>query len=628
MSKRIFNSLLVFICLLILGQYGLASADTAISVPISAKQAIDNAKNDWNDLKEKKREEQYKKDAAAYVEKMQQYYSQVSTILQKTVEDEAFIETAEKKAAIEVEHASIEKNNAQNQLSQAQSDYNEYSATINNAYVAAKAAKQNAALKMQQCYEREAQIQQEVDAANAAGKEITDDPANYLIDWKSAVLARQHAEQLQETADGLAADLSNYEAAVTSAQQALNVAAAQNNTAEQKLLKLTAAKNTARQNILIYRQNLQTAKKNLEDAIQKQQQLLYNLSHPNNIEIFSQRLNYYSWQDNYGNKGHQLTLPIYYGYMSPRHNYNVGIYTSLVNSSHDSSAGNNSISTSTDTSIELSKSYIHKKLTTKYDMLISLPTGQSSLNTKKLNTRMSDDLVESGQYGEGLKLRPQIELSRYTTDYDKYTIGSSYLWSQSYNQSPDTSDIRPGYEWAKWVRYQHAQDKWQLVSELSHTNYGRSTFGDGYSYHLDNGWEFRNTYNFVLKEGQELLVYCWLEKSGSNNAESTDNNFKPVYYYGTRWTKDLDKNHAFYIHLDGMNTNGNRYAGYKNDQYNEVKSRDKYTLGIGYQIKAAKNKTFDIDLQYFRMMDGASTLGEPPKSYHGINILCSYNLSI
>ncbi len=604
-------------------------ADTAISVPQDAKRSIENAKNDLEILKEKKREIRYKKDAADYVSSMQQAYDKTWVELEEAKENERNAEIDRQNAEMNRQNTEAAKESAQTMLEQVRNDYNQLADTVNAAFRSAEDAQRDAARIFQECYDREAEIQRQVDAANQAGTELDGDPAIYLINWSRAVQAKNGANQLQEQADETAAQLPALEAAVQAAERVVVAADRESNSAKQKAIAAQNSVNLAQENVSISSNNLQTLAKGLQESKIHQSQLLYRLAHPPAIGGFSQSMNYYSWKDSYGNSGNQLSHPLYYGYYSPQNPLHIGVFTSLVSANHDSYNGSGSIFSTTDTSLQLDKTNEKKNFSTKYILQVSLPTGKSTWSNGQLNARMSDDLVELGQYGEGFKLQPGLETSWHTTEADKWTVGTNILWSQAYDQAADIPNdtIHPGYEWEKKVQYQHAQDKWQLVSELIHTNYGRSTFDNGNSYHLGNGWQYRMTYNRTFAPGQDVLFYYWQENSGRNDVETISTHYAPVHYYGTRWSNSLDEKRTIYLHFDAMNTNGNRYAGFENGHYLEVRGRDKYTLGAGYKFKFDQAETVNFDLQYFQMHDGVSTLGDPARSYHGWNMLLSYNRS-
>lgn len=53
-------------------------------------------------------------------------------------------------------------------------------------------------------------------------------------------------------------------------------------------------------------------------------------------------------------------------------------------------------------------------------------------------------------------------------DKDLLTLGTNYSVRGSYDPTSDIDDdkFNPGNEWQKYLRWQHAEEKWQLVGIL------------------------------------------------------------------------------------------------------------------------------------------------------------------
>lgn len=259
-------------------------------------------------------------------------------------------------------------------------------------------------------------------------------------------------------------------------------------------------------------------------------------------------------------------------------------------------------------------------------MKVTVPTGAVGLSRERLNTRMSDDLVPVGQFSEGWKIEPGIQFDYPIGENDVLRVGTSYLWSQSYDPTEDIAndDISPGNEWSKWLQYRHIEEKYQLIATLMHTNYAKTTFADGSSYHLSNELKYQLTYNRKLDEKNDLLLYYWQEQSGNDDSQLATSSSDPVYYYGVSWKNKLDKIHTLSLYFDVMDTDGSRYAGYHNGRYTEVLGRQKYTVGLDYGIKISDKRSLDFAVEYFRMKDGISSDGEAAKKYNGMNFMASY----
>jgi hypothetical protein len=621
MKKKQYKKIVVFVSFFLVIDQSFVLADTALSVPRDAHMSIENAKNDIAKMEEKQKEIQYKKDADNYVNKAQTAYVDAQLGLVK-------IQKKQKDILDKLQKVRVDKVTAQEAWDEAKQTYDQFSDEVNSAYQAANDAYREAATILKDSYAEEAEIQHMVDSANRDGREITGDPANYIVDWSKIPQAQARADYLKAKADQLAQELNHDADAVSFAADCFAVADETYRRVEQEVIASRNEEHVAVGNIEITRQNLQT-------AVDSKKKLLYKLEHPAATQVLSRSTHYYSWTDSQGNKGNELIEPIYYGYDSKQNHYNLGIFTSLGSAEHNTSTGSGTIKSSTDTIINFNKQSEKNVFTTEYLLQMSVPTGKSELGWSQRNARMSDDLVETEQFGTGWQLQPGIQSSWKTTEFDQWSVGTTYLWSQGYDQSSDINndDIAPGYEWAKWLRYQHAEEKWQLVSELINTSYGKTSFGNGNSYDLGSDWKYRLTYNRTLDKNRDLLFYYWRENSGRNDVATIDTHYAPVNYYGTLWSKKLNDRRTLRFSFDAMDTSGDRYAGLESYEdgstaayyYKEVHGRKKYTIGAGYDLKLDKTKTLSIDIQGFHMQDGASTTGDVARDYNGWNVFLSYN---
>ncbi|MDF2876451.1 MAG: hypothetical protein K0R22_3134 [Sporomusa sp.] len=251
---------------------------------------------------------------------------------------------------------------------------------------------------------------------------------------------------------------------------------------------------------------------------------------------------------------------------------------------------------------------------------------------------MNEDLVEVSQFGKGWQFTPGINASWRCSEEDMWTIGTSYVFSRSYDPTSEIPDdvVTPGGEWRRFLRWQHAGQKWQCVGELINTTTGLTKIANGDRYATGDQWEQRLTYNRKLQNNQNVMFYYWHENQNINIVPF-DTSDASAHYFGTMWSKKLDAKRVFRITFDVMKTDGSRYAGIRNyydsngnPQYTsiDVDGRTKYTAGLGYDIKINAKSNFSIDLQKFKMKDGKSTAGQLPTTYKGFNIFMQYNRNI
>jgi len=610
MKKRNIWKSPICICLGIFFAQPHVYADSAISVPRDAKSVIEQALNDLAKTAQEKRGILYKNQAADYVQSAYKYKEEAQSMLDEAVKRRQAAEAAYQDAGAKREAAEAD-------LQEAQASYQESTEEVQAAYDAADQAYQEADALLQASYAEEAKIQQMVDEANRTGREIQGDPADYIVDWAKVPAARARADALRSDADSMQQNLNasgDYLNFMTNAFWQIN---GKWNGAKQDVIYAKKAENDATD-------NKKKAEQNLNKALENQENLLDKLAHPAAMQVYSRGAEFYSWKDSVGNKGQELVLPFYYGYEAPKNQYSYGVYTSVAFADHSAGTAGGSMETLTDTTIHMTKRSQKEKFTTEYLMQLNLPTGKNKLSTSGVNSRMSDDLVGVDSFGKGWQFQPGIQTSWKNGELDKWTVGTSYLYSEAYNQTFNI--LHPGYEWAKWLRYQHAEEKWQLVSEIQHINYGKSTVSNGAAYELSDGWKYRLTYNRSLDEKRNLLLYYWRENGGNNDAGAATSN-GAVNYYGAQWSRKLNAKRTLRFGFDIMSTNASRYAGMDTSEnhYKEVNGRTKYTLDAGYDIRLNDADSLKIDLQLFKMQDGNLKGTTEARNYTGCNLLFSYN---
>lgn len=622
-NKKYFTKVMLLSSLLLLDQ-SIAWADTAISVPKDVRETIENAKSDFNNLEARKiqneREAGYKKDASDWVERAGNSVAQLKSDLQSA---KARLE----RARLEIEQAAVAKEEAQASLNEAKIRQQAMQQQVQDAYDAAAAASQRANALVRASWDREAEIQRLVDS----GAALPGAPEEYIVDWSATVRAQNRAEQLLADARRLDAENAGSDWRLGEKTDKLIAAESRSASAKQELAFAMEAE-------AAYTEALGKAEDNLSRAVSMQGDLLYKLAHPSvySFSAFDTGLNFYSWRSGSGS-GYQMVQP--WQYRFGKDNYSFRLSTAYVMAHNGAAGRDGSINTLTDTKIDLFKRVEHKQYSVDYLFNLTLPTGSASLNAKQRNARMSDDLVELDPYGKGWQMTPGIQMNWQQSETIKWTAGTGYLFGRSYDQTSDIpgDTVSPGYEWRKFLRYQLAEKKRQFVAEIVNTSYGRTTYQNNNSYHLKDGWNYRLTYNKVLDDTKELLFYYWLENAGRNDQGAQNTNNAYTQYFGSAWSKKVNAKDTLKLSFDVMRTNGNRYDGLQsytdalgNPQYYyvEVMGRTKYTFSLGYERKINANDRWSAALQYFKMRDGASTIGDAPKNYNGFIFSLFYHKAL
>lgn len=445
------------------------------------------------------------------------------------------------------------------------------------------------------------------------------------VDWSRAEQAHAQAERMNKLAE--AADRKAEAAARVSDAKTAQAEAAATKQAEANL-----AADDARLDAAVADDDLAQARSYVLQTKQELAKMLYAEAHPADVHTASDAMRYYQWRDSNGNHGYQLLAPLGIGYWQKDFSYSLS--TSYILSRNDTAGG--SVSTVGDTALNLTKRNEKRKFIVDYSLDMNLPTGQTALSWKQRYAMMNEDLLGVSQFGEGWKVTPGIDVGWNIGSEDRWTVGSSYTFKGAYNPAADiaNAEIHPGSEWEKHVRWQHAGQDYQLVGEVIHTTSGSTSVADGSNYDTGARWEYRLTYNRKVAKNQNLMFYYWREDQKGSAVVPSDTSSAVGHYFGTMWSRQINAKRTLRASFDVMKSDGSRYDriynyydASGNPQYTsvDVDGRTKYTLGVGYDLKLSAKSSISLDLQTFRMHDGASTLGEAPKTYKGVNAFLQYN---
>lgn len=485
-------------------------------------------------------------------------------------------------------------------------------------------------LKLEKEIREMEKAQKEAELARARNIPMLETPDTSTFDWSEAEAAHAHAERLNRVATTLDHEAEQAERIADEKTALAEEAASKAAEAKQALLDAQLAVNESKENAL------QTHKYALQTKTELEQ-LIYAQEHPKGVHFFSAGMNYYRGQDDVGNSFYQFVQPLYFGYWQKDFSY--GLSTKHIISQNNAAGARGHVGTLSDTTLTISKRNDKPKFVVDYSISANIPTGKSALSWSERYAMMNEDLVEVSQFGKGWQFTPGIDVSWRIGKEDMWTVGTSYALSGSYDPTSDIPDdnVSPGSEWRRFLRWQHAGQEWKFVGELINTTNGRTQIANGAQYTSGDQWEYRLTYNRKLSQRQNVMFYYWRENQNRNTIVPSDTSNSLVHYFGTMWSKKLDDKRDFRVTFDVMESNGSRYAGVSNyydgngnPQYTsiDVDGRTKYTAGLGYDIKVDVNSKFSIDLQAFKMKDGRSTLGQPPTTYKGFNLLMKYNRSI
>lgn len=469
--------------------------------------------------------------------------------------------------------------------------------------------------------------EQQQRAADAARKAIikTPQPLLQAVDWSRSEAAYARARVLSNIANDMQVKADQAEkTAVIKAEEA--------DVALEKALDINQAVADARLAAADTKDYIINAKAYALQAQQEYDRLVYLETHPLGSHWLTTELKYYRWNAGSGDSGYQLARSVLFGYWQKRVSY--GLFTQYVESTRTSNRMTNKIQGFTDTSLYMLNRNEKDKFIVDFRFNVNMPTGKSSLSRPERYAMMNEDLTGIDQLGKGWQFTPGIEVSRKIGKEDLWTIGTNCIFSQAYDPSSDIANdkMSPGNEWRRFLRWQHAGQKWQFVGEISNLATGTTKISDSSFYNTEDKWEYRLTYNRKLLVDQYLMLYYWREKQDISPFTDTDT---MVHYYGAEWRREFKKQNAvFRVGLDIMQADGRRYAGVHYDAGNfqyvptDVDGRTKYTLGVGYERRINAISSIALDVQAFKMKDGESTIGSPSTTYKGNNVFIRYNLQL
>lgn len=301
-----------------------------------------------------------------------------------------------------------------------------------------------------------------------------------------------------------------------------------------------------------------------------------------------------------------------------------GLNFNYVSSKNTTPGHEGKINTFTDTLLYFSTRNNKDKYIVDYNLGINIPTGKAKLSSYERNARMDEDLVRFAEFGEGWNFTPGIAVTRRIGgDKDLLTLGTNYSVRGSYDPTSDIDDdkFNPGNEWQKYLRWQHAEEKWQLVGELLHTSSAESKIADGSVFDTGAVWETRLTYNRNLAKDQDLMLYYWYYHENNEIILNKKVEESPVHYFGAEWKKHLSKKTDLRLAADIMIADGIRYSSLT-DSY--VDNRKKVALGIGCDLKMDERNKLSLKVQHFSMRDGKNSNGADARRYQGFNFLTSF----
>ncbi|MPM28259.1 hypothetical protein SDC9_74779 [bioreactor metagenome] len=655
--------LILICCLAFMSQWSVTLAGSAISVPGEAREAAQELIAAEQELKDKEQQELYRFEAEMYAEKAK---NEKTEAILRAKEAERLLS----RSKVEAEQKKIEAASASEKAKEAIGRAAALNEEAKRAMSAAETALESAntieaALKAEESVLMRARAKRVTDAVRVITEEKPYNPLEdtdellrmekeirmmekmqkaaeltlrrnvpmilaqdeISIDWSKAEAAYAYADELNHIS--IAADKEAEMAERIADEEAAHAEQAASEAEDARLAMLDADLVLNDANAYVVQ-----AKKHAIEAQAELEQLIYSQEHPQGVHSFSQGVNYYSWHNN-GNSGYQISQPLYFGYWEK--DFSFGLYSKHIISKNKTTGASGRVNSFYDTALDLSKRNDNQKFSVDYGVYINIPTGKANLSASERYSMMNEDLVDVSQFGKGWEFTPRVNVSWKIGKNDMWSIGTSYAFSGSYDPTSDIvgDNVSPGSVWKGFLRWQHVRENWQFAGEMINTANGLTKIADGYSYKEGRQWEYRLTYNRKLPRNQYLLLYYWRDNQNVSNIVPYGTSNAIVHYIGTMWSKKTDDKRLFRISFDVMKTDGSRYAGIYNYNDNgqpqyaaiEVDGRTKYTAGVGYDLRLSENSNLSIDMQFYKMKDGKSTLEPSSATYKGSNFFIKLNKS-
>lgn len=330
-------------------------------------------------------------------------------------------------------------------------------------------------------------------------------------------------------------------------------------------------------------------------------------------------MEFYSWDGDGGDSGHQFYMPVNYFQEYGFHEF--GVSFGLVNTSTNFAEAERGLDGITDVSVHYGYRHVYDDtLAFKYTLDVDLPVGES----KTGDIPLSDDLVPVTRLNEGLNIRPGIEALYWINDENQLKAGLGYTFKGNYDYSKNHPDyyVNPGDGFDGLLYWTHADEKnqWRLGVDSTFLN-GKTKENDLF---YREGLEllYKAMYNRKLNDTMDLMGYFWLRQSEGNDyyyPVDEGDGTSYVRYYGLEYKYAPNEKHAFYLRSNNMLSTGVYYDPITGERIN---GRKKHVLGAGYEYNITPETELGVNLNTFRMKDKS-----PKKDYDGNEVLVWLNTS-
>lgn len=337
---------------------------------------------------------------------------------------------------------------------------------------------------------------------------------------------------------------------------------------------------------------------------------------------------FYYWNEaDENNSGGQIVAPVSVVSTLPQENllFEFGARAALIHSFNDSKDQTGSVTTFSDTVLNVTMTYAGSELPFYpfASVSVNVPTGKETLKGREKNAVMDLDLVEQVRFGEGLNVNLGAGLTVPITNAISATAAASYNFRGSYVPDGDTGfNYDPGNQFVAYGEVVYARDNTYASLGLKFNTEETSRL-DGLNYFQPGQfWEVYGTVATQVSQQDVLNASLSLAKYSKNEIfDPFTNQFVTeaaqgagdVIRVGLGWKHYLDWGSAG-LRGEFLYREANDYDALT-DRY--IPARKRFLIGPEVGVNLNKASSLDLRLQYMRLDEGRFQVTGLERSFDG-----------
>lgn len=316
---------------------------------------------------------------------------------------------------------------------------------------------------------------------------------------------------------------------------------------------------------------------------------------------------FYEWRSDANGKGSQSVTPLTFTYR-PKDEWEVGLRTAYIDSTNKSVGKEGKVSTWSDTSLSISKSFNQLAWPVRVNIDYNAPTGKATLQGAEKNAIMDGALVGQTRFGEGENVALGVNVSKAVTKKDTFGAGISFNKRGRYDPNSDVIDdeLDPGDETVATLQWDHKAETWKVGGGVSMTDYQKTTRGGVDYYKKGVLTDVNLTAAKALPKQQTVTLNARHTTQKPDNyinnitgmlQQEQNNSNGTSSYVNVDYAKQFRKA-TLHVGADYLEVKANSYDQ-ENGLYNGGRRKTGYNLGVDYALnkKAAvvtRLRSFDM----------------------------------